>query len=165
MAIVTEHLSPSPHRSARKAPISCVVIHTTESDNAAGTLAWFQKPESRVSAHVVIAQDGSIHRCVSDDSAAWHAGASSLHGKSNVNHFSLGVEIVGRAEQTSFPPAQLHAAARWVGEKCREYGVPLNRVVGHVDIAPGRKTDPGEAWPWREFMLWVSEWANGKGEA
>lgn len=154
--------SESPHHSARRASISCVIIHTTESDSVASTLDWFKRPESNVSAHVVIDRDGTVWRIVPDERAAWHAGKSTLFGASvagSVNHMSLGVELVGKAAQVDFPVAQLDAAALYVWLACRLYNIPLNCVVGHCHVSPGRKVDPGDGFPWVSFLRAVASWA------
>lgn len=151
--------STSPHHSARRASIKCVIIHTTESDTAASALDWFKRPESKVSAHVVIDRDGTVWTVVPEERAAWHAGKSSLFGEmvgTSVNHLSLGVELVGKATQQTFPVAQLDAAALWVAQRCAQYGIPLNRIVGHCHVSPGRKVDPGPAFPWLRFLKVVA---------
>lgn len=150
----------SPHKSVRPRPISCILLHHTGSATAAGTLAWFAKPESRVSSHVVIDKDGSIYRVVPDTEAAWHAGKSALHGAENVNAFSLGVELVNTGDGEPYPEAQLQAAAQWCAVKSKAYRVPLNRICAHADVAlpVGRKNDPAH-FDMRGFLLRVAGWA------
>lgn len=157
--MMVEKLASSPNRSTRTARVSAVVMHTTGSESCRGTLDWFQNPDSQVSSHVVIDLDGWIYRVVSDDLSAWHAGKSLLHQQASVNNFSLGVELVGK-KPVNYPPAQLDAAARWVAEACKKHQIPLNRIVGHADVAipHGRKTDP-ENFPWSSFLLQVAKYA------
>lgn len=157
MTVIEKPAPPSPHRSRRPRPISAIVIHDTGATTAASTLAWFASPQSHVSAHVVIGTDGTIYRVVPDTDAAWHAGKSSLHGVENVNAFSLGVELVNDGAGNGYPEAQLAACAAWCAAKCEEYKIPLNRIVGHDQIARpvGRKRDPF-TYPWREFLLRVA---------
>lgn len=107
---------------------------------------------------MVIDRDGTIYRVVPDDRVAWHAGKSTLHAQPNVNGFSLGVELVDADDGVNdpYPEAQLNAAAEWCGIACARYRIPLNRIVGHRDIAPGRKVDPGSDFAWSDFLLRVA---------
>ena len=91
---------PSPNHNARPAGavISAVVVHDTASKTAEEALSWFAKPASKVSAHFVIDLDGTVYQCVPEDRRAWHAGTSTLHGASEVNDFSVGIEVVDASE-------------------------------------------------------------------
>lgn len=152
-----EKLRLSPNSQPRNGiPITAIVMHTTGGGTAEGTLSWFEQTESRVSSHVVIDKDGTIWRCVPDDQIAWHAGKSQLWRDTRVNLFSLSVELVG-VDVHTYPPAQLDAAAQWVAEKSIQFQVPLNRIVGHADVALpyGRKTDP-ENFPWHQWLVAVA---------
>jgi len=103
-----------------------------------------------VSAHYVIDRDGTVYRCVPDELRAWHAGASELEGRTDVNDFSLGIELVGFATET-FTDAQIDVLVELCVELCLKYpAITVARIVGHSDIAtpPGRKTDPGPHFPW-----------------
>lgn len=151
---------PSPHCSARPpgVAISAIILHDTVSYSAMSALNWFANPDAKVSAHVVIDRDGSVWRVLSDDVAAWHAGVSTLHGRANVNHFSLGVEIVDvdGPTGTAYTATQLEHTALWCAQRATRYGIPLNRIVGHDMIAPGRKVDPGADFPWATFLRRVA---------
>lgn len=139
--------------------ITAIVLHDTASRTAASALSWFQRPESRVSTHVLVDRDGTVYRVVDDDKVAWHAGRSVLHGEEGVNAFSLGVELVDANDDASvdpYPEPQLAAAVEWVAEKAALYGVPLNRVVAHRDVSPGRKIDPGNDFDFATFLLRVA---------
>lgn len=131
----------SPNRRKRSAPITAIVIHYTGANTLESTLEWFQRPESQVSAHYVIGRDGRVVQMVRDDDVAWHAGRSVLAGQANVNRFSLGIELVGTAD-SGFPDAQMAALFALVAALVRKYRIPPARIVGHRDIAPGRKIDP-----------------------
>jgi N-acetylmuramoyl-L-alanine amidase len=141
----------SPNYNSRPGPtIDCIVIHDTESDTAADALSWFESPDSGVSAHYVIDRDGSVYRCVPDELRAWHAGASELGGRANVNDFSLGIELVGFATGT-YTDAQIDVLVELCVDLCLKYpAITVARIVGHADVAtpPGRKTDPGPHFPW-----------------
>jgi N-acetylmuramoyl-L-alanine amidase len=148
----------SPNHSARPigTVVDCIVIHDTGSHTAASTLNWFSRPESGVSAHVVIDRDGTVYRCVPDTRKAWHAGKSVLHGRENVNNFSLGVELVDVDPGPAYTALQLDAAVRWCADKVARFNIPLNRIVGHDAVSPGRKVDPGPDFGWRSFLLRVA---------
>jgi len=141
----------SPNYNSRPGlTIDCIVIHDTESDTAAAALSWFESPDSGVSAHYVIDRDGTVYRCVPDELRAWHAGTSELEGRTNVNDFSLGIELVGFATET-FTDAQIDVLVELCVELCLKYpAITVARIVGHADVATpsGRKTDPGLHFPW-----------------
>jgi N-acetylmuramoyl-L-alanine amidase len=99
-------------------------------------------PEGRVSAHYLIDVDGDTIHLVHESDEAWHAGVSTWKGVDNVNDFSVGIELVNPNDGTPFPPAQLAAAVGLCKCLVRDYGVALEDIVGHLHIAPGRKTDP-----------------------
>ena len=148
----------SPHHRSRKSGsvISAIIIHDTGGKTAESALSWFERPGSGVSSHYVIGKDGVVFRCVPEDRAAWHAGVSSLFGKEQVNEFSIGLEIVDDNDADRYPDAQLTAVVELTADLCKRYGIPLNRVVGHQHIAPGRKVDPGPDFPWEVFLLKVA---------
>ena len=102
--------------------------------------------ELRVSAHFFIRRDGRVVQFVSCDERAWHAGASSWAGREQCNDFSIGIELEG-LEGEAFEPAQYAALARLLRSAARRY--PIDAVVGHEHVAPGRKADPGPRFDWR----------------
>lgn len=102
----------------------------------------------RVSAHYFIRRDGTLIRFVDPDLRAWHAGVSSWQGRERCNDFSIGIELEG-CDTLPFEAAQYEQLARLVAELERRY--PIEAVVGHSDIAPGRKTDPGPCFDWGRF--------------
>jgi len=99
----------------------------------------------RVSAHYFIRRDGTLIRFVDPDLRAWHAGVSSWQGRERCNDFSIGIELEG-CDTLPFESAQYEQLARLVAELEKRY--PIEAVVGHSDIAPGRKTDPGPCFDW-----------------
>lgn len=140
----------SPHWSSRSKPISAIVIHYTGSMNIDGTIEWFRRAESKVSAHYVIGRDGRLVQMVPDHKVAWHAGHSSMRPhlpdndprkERNVNAFSLGIELVGHAD-SGFEVQQIATLYTLLEQLVARYKIPPERVVGHADIAPGRKIDP-----------------------
>ena len=102
----------------------------------------------RVSAHFVVHRDGALTQFVSFAQRAWHAGASSFEGRSRCNDFSIGVELEG-SDDTPFEPEQYDTLIALGSDLLLRY--PLRAVVGHSDISPGRKTDPGTGFDWREL--------------
>ncbi|MGH8142568.1 MAG: 1,6-anhydro-N-acetylmuramyl-L-alanine amidase AmpD [Steroidobacteraceae bacterium] len=102
----------------------------------------------RVSAHGLIRRDGSIRQYVPFGARAWHAGRSSWHGRNACNDFSVGIELEG-TDEMPYADAQYAALAALIGALCMVYpGLGVDRVVGHCDVAPGRKSDPGPAFDW-----------------
>ncbi|GGY62985.1 N-acetyl-anhydromuranmyl-L-alanine amidase [Cellvibrio zantedeschiae] len=107
--------------------------------------------ELKVSAHLFIERDGTVTQFVPFGERAWHAGASSFHGVANCNDYSIGIELEG-CDNIAYTDAQYEALAEVSREILRAYPeITLERIVGHNDIAPGRKTDPGEAFDWPRF--------------
>jgi N-acetyl-anhydromuramoyl-L-alanine amidase len=102
----------------------------------------------RVSSHLCIRRDGSVTQYVKFNDRAWHAGQSSWEGRSACNDFSIGVELEG-ADTVPYDPMQYRALAQVVAALCKAYpGLSPGRLVGHSDVSPGRKTDPGPAFDW-----------------
>ena len=149
---------PTPHFSARPAVtgINAIVIHDTGAHSLASTVNWLARPESKVSYHYVVDLDGSVAQFVDDEKKAWHAGKSILHGRANVNDFSIGVALVDENDRIPYPEPQLQAAATLTRALVNKYQIPLNRVVAHADVSPLRKVDPGPDFPWRIFLRRVA---------
>lgn len=102
----------------------------------------------RVSAHALVRRDGEVVQYVPFQRRAWHAGASSWQGRERCNDYSVGIELEG-TDASAYEPAQYEVLARLVALLCRAYpGLSTERVVGHSDVAPGRKSDPGIAFDW-----------------
>ena len=143
----------SPNYGERKggqAP-SMIILHYTGMPSAEAAIARLCDPESQVSAHYVVDEDGSILQLVAEEHRAWHAGASYWAGVSDVNSASIGVEIVNPGHEhgyRAFPQEQMQAVLELCRDVKNRYNVANNRVLGHSDIAPGRKIDPGELFDW-----------------
>ncbi len=143
----------SPNFGARRDGMTpdCVVLHYTGMETGEAAEAWLCTPESEVSAHYLVHEDGRIVQMVRESDRAWHAGKGSWKGLSDVNSFSIGVEIVNPgplAGFPDFPDVQIEAVAALCHDICGRYGIAPERVLAHSDVAPGRKTDPGERFPW-----------------
>ncbi|MFE8604697.1 peptidoglycan recognition protein family protein [Archangium violaceum] len=143
---------PSANFSSRGgADIDAIVLHHTASNNEAGDLATLTKKGTDVSAHYLIGQDGTIYHLVDDKMAAWHAGVSSLHGDKSpsVNARSIGIEITNDGSgKTPFTEAQYKALEKLVPYLAKTYDVPMKNILGHKDVAPGRKVDPASNFNW-----------------
>lgn len=143
--------SPSPNFDERDKPISILVLHYTGMKDAASAIAWLRNPESKVSCHYLVAEDGQILRMVPEEKRAWHAGRSYWRGNQNLNGISIGIEIVNPGHEFGyqpFPDQQIDALIPLVADIMKRHGITRGNVVGHSDIAPTRKQDPGELFPW-----------------
>ena len=146
--------APSPNFDARLAPISMIVLHYTGMQDAASALARLRDPEAKVSAHYLVDEDGSVLRLVDEASRAWHAGRSHWRDFEDINSASVGIEIVNPGHEWGyrpFPDAQVGAVVRLVAEIKDRHEITRGNIVGHSDIAPTRKRDPGELFPWHEL--------------
>ncbi|WP_275439144.1 peptidoglycan recognition protein family protein [Archangium violaceum] len=135
------------------ADIDAIVLHHTASNNVDGDLRALTKPngDKSVSAHYLIGKDGTIYHLVDDKMAAWHAGVSSLHGDKSpsVNARSIGIEITNDGSgKTPFTEAQYRALEKLVPYLAKTYDVPMKNILGHRDVAPGRKVDPADNFDW-----------------
>jgi len=143
--------APSPNFDERDQAISMVVLHYTGMADAASALARLRDPEARVSAHYLIAEDGQVLRLVAEDKRAWHAGRSWWRGVEAVNGCSIGIEIVNPGHEFGYRPfteEQMDALIPLLAGIVARYSIPPANVVGHSDVAPSRKQDPGELFDW-----------------
>jgi N-acetylmuramoyl-L-alanine amidase len=143
--------APSPNFDERKLPITMLVLHYTGMRTAEEAIARLRDPASKVSAHYLVAEDGTIMRLVDESKRAWHAGKSHWRGVTDVNSASVGIEIVNPGHEFGyqpFPDEQIDALIPLVHAIELRYRITRGNVVGHSDIAPARKDDPGELFPW-----------------
>ncbi len=143
--------TPSPNFDARTLPVSMIVLHYTGMQDAASAIARLADPEAKVSAHYVVAEDGQIVRMVAEENRAWHAGKSYWRGVTNINSASIGIEIVNPGHEFGyrpFPDAQVSAVIALMQDILTRHSITRGNIVGHSDIAPARKEDPGELFPW-----------------
>ncbi len=128
-----------------------LVMHYTGMKDGASAIDLLANPKSGVSAHYVVEEDGQLIHMVHEECRAHHAGKSFWRGITDVNSASIGIEIVNPGHEwgyRKFPAIQMEAVARISNEICRTYGIEPRNVVGHSDIAPSRKQDPGELFDW-----------------
>jgi N-acetylmuramoyl-L-alanine amidase len=160
---------PSPNHDARPpaTPIDTLILHYTGMQSARAAIDRLRDPESRVSSHYVVEEDGTVFRLVPEDRRAWHAGISFWRGHSALNGRSIGIEIVNPGHAwgyRDFPVLQLAAVCDLCLAIVARHPIPPRNVVAHSDVAPDRKQDPGEKFPWLDFArngvgLWPEDGA------
>ncbi len=141
------HEVPSPNWNERKLPVSMVVLHYTGMESGAQALERMCDSTAEVSAHYMIDEDGIVTRLVPEDKRAWHAGRSYWRGVTDINSASIGIELVNPGHEFGyrpFPDAQMQALLPLLADIKNRHAIAPSNVVGHSDIAPARKTDPGE---------------------
>ena len=146
--------APSPNFDERALPISMVVLHYTEMTDVEAALSRMCDPAAKVSAHYLISAAGEVIRMVAEDKRAWHAGVSYWRGHRDVNSAAIGIELdhPGHAHgYRDFPDAQLEALVPLLARMVKAHDIPRANVVGHSDVAPARKIDPGELFPWERL--------------
>ena len=147
-------LAPSPNFNDRQQPITMAVLHYTEMKPVESALDRLTDAEAGVSAHYLISEDGVVTQLVDEDKRAWHAGKSYWRGIKDVNSASVGIELdhPGHAPENggyrAFADAQIEALVPLLSRIMKDYDIPRANVVAHSDVAPMRKTDPGELFPW-----------------
>ncbi len=145
---------PSTNHDARTAPVSILVLHYTGMQSAEAALERLADRDAKVSCHYVVLEDGSMVSMVPENRRAWHAGVSRWRGATDINARSVGIEIVNGGHDFGLPPfpdEQIAAVIALSREIIARHSIAPGNVVGHSDIAPERKTDPGERFPWREL--------------
>lgn len=144
--------TPSPNFDSRDGtPITILVLHYTGMESADAALQRLADPTARVSAHYLVAEDGTVVRMVAEEMRAWHAGLSYWRGIRNINAASIGIEIVNPGHEFGYRPftePQMQAVLLLVKDIVGRYGIAAANVVGHSDVAPARKEDPGELFDW-----------------
>jgi N-acetylmuramoyl-L-alanine amidase len=162
---VVAEVRPSPNHGERKgngAPDMIVLHYTGLSDNE-HAIRQLCSPSSEVSAHYVVLQDGHIVQLVAESRRAWHAGTAAWAGETDINSCSIGIEIANPGHENgypAFPRRQIAAVTALCRSIFTRHRIPPERVLGHSDVAPARKQDPGEKFPWRLLAasgigLWV----------
>ncbi len=175
----------SPNHDERRAPVSLLVLHYTGMESGEAALARLCDPQAKVSAHYMVWEDGCITRLVPEARRAWHAGVSSWRGLADINSRSVGIEIVNGGHDyplpggtlPPYPDMQVAAVIALSREIMHHHAIPQTGLVGHSDIAPARKIDPGEHFPWARLAeaglgLWPAEtegrscvWSGGDATA
>ena len=146
--------TPSPNFTERRAPPDMTILHYTGMQTGEAALERMRDPAAEVSAHYMVEEDGRVFRLVPEERRAWHAGASWWKGERDVNAVSVGVEIVNPGHEfgyRAFPQAQVDAVIALLCDVRSRWQIPNDRILGHSDVAPARKEDPGELFPWKEL--------------
>ncbi len=150
-ALVRE-VHPSPNHAARRGKTAdSIVLHYTGMADEAAALARLCDPAAEVSAHYFIAEDGAVLQLVAETRRAWHAGQSYWAGETDMNSASIGIEIQNAGHAfgaPAYPKAQIEAVIALCRDIARRHAIAPQRILAHSDIAPGRKIDPGEYFPW-----------------
>ena len=147
---------PSPNHGPRRpgAAIDMLVLHYTGMRTAGAALDRLRDPAAKVSAHYLVDEAGAVFRLVPEERRAWHAGRAFWAGETDVNGRSIGIELANpghRHGYRPFPEAQMAALEALCRDILSRRAVPAGRVLGHSDVAPGRKSDPGELFDWRRL--------------
>jgi N-acetylmuramoyl-L-alanine amidase len=165
--------SPSPNFNERPLPVDSIIIHYTDMLSAQKALEWLINPDSQVSCHYLIDEEGLIYHLVEEDKRAWHAGESCWQGRTNLNDCSIGIELANPGHSHGyipFPETQIVSLINLCKEIQTRWEIPSSRILGHSDIAPQRKQDPGHLFPWERLAqerlgLWpIKEKNNQTGD-
>ncbi len=143
--------APSPNFGPRRAPVDMLVLHYTGMTDMESALARLRDAQAAVSAHYLIDEDGTLYALVPEESRAWHAGLSWWRGEGDVNSRSVGIELVNPGHEFGyrpFPEAQIAVLIDLARAVLVRHAIPPRNVVGHADVAPARRQDPGELFPW-----------------
>lgn len=143
---------PSPNFGERRGGLrpSLVVIHYTAMESCDAARARLCDPAAEVSAHWLISEYGEVEALVPEAMRAWHAGAGEWGGVGDINSRSIGIELANRGDHP-FPEPQIHALERLLAAILARWDIPPQGVIGHSDMAPGRKSDPGPRFDWRRL--------------
>ena len=136
------------------APVDILLLHYTGMPSAEGALAWLSSPKSGVSCHYFVFEDGRTVQLVAESARAWHAGASFWAGEADINSRSIGIEIANPGHDFGyrpFPDRQIEAVVVLCRGILGRHPIPPERVLAHSDVAPLRKDDPGELFPWQRL--------------
>ncbi|WP_420962695.1 N-acetylmuramoyl-L-alanine amidase [Brucella sp. IR073] len=155
---------PSPNFGPRKdgKQVSILILHYTGTENGAVAEELLSTPEREVSAHYVVHEDGRVVQMVAESKRAWHAGQSFWLGETDINSCSVGIEIVNPgplADFPDFPDTQIEAVIALSRDICARHSIEPRKILAHSDIAPLRKIDPGEKFPWeRLYRAGLGHW-------
>lgn len=127
-----------------------MVIHETTNEYAEDSLATLTDPNRKVSAHYLIARDGTVYQLVDESKRAWHGGLSYWGGQTDLNSASLGIELDNTGEE-DFPAVQIDALVALLERVTARHAIPRSNLLAHGDIAPGRKVDPNRRFPWAQL--------------
>jgi N-acetylmuramoyl-L-alanine amidase len=147
---------PSPNYNVRPAnkPVDLLLLHYTGMRDAESALRRLSDPEARVSSHYLVDEEGHVYRLVDEQRRAWHAGISYWAGERDINGISVGIELVNPGHEFGYRPfaePQIAALISLCHAILKRHPIPPQRVLGHSDVAPARKIDPGELFDWQRL--------------
>jgi N-acetylmuramoyl-L-alanine amidase len=145
--------SPNFNARANGKSINLIILHYTGMPEADAARARLCDPTSQVSAHYIIERDGKIWQLVAESERAWHSGVSYWQNETDINSTSIGIELVNRGHQfgyQTFPPVQITSCVSLVQNIMQRHAIAPWGVLAHSDVAPQRKEDPGELFPWQD---------------
>ena len=152
---IKNYYSPNVDRKKRSInSIKIIVIHYTGMQSERESIIRLCSPKTKVSSHFLINQNGKVYRFVQDNQIAWHAGKSCWGKYKNLNKNSIGIELVNKGHQfgyTNFKKNQLLSLIKICKILVKKYKIKKRNIIGHSDIAPLRKIDPGEKFPWKQL--------------
>jgi N-acetylmuramoyl-L-alanine amidase len=146
--------APSPNFNARRGLPDMLVLHYTGMPTGEAALERLRDPAAEVSAHYLVEEDGRIFVLVPEERRAWHAGRGAWQGETDINAASIGIEIVNPGHEfgyRAFPDAQIDAVIALTADIRSRWSIPDARIIAHSDLAPQRKEDPGELFPWKRL--------------
>jgi N-acetylmuramoyl-L-alanine amidase len=170
---VVAEVRPSPNHNERQGGVvpNMIVLHYTGMPDCEAALKRICNPTSEVSAHYVVRENGHVVQCVAEERRAWHAGQSSWAGETDINSCSIGIELCNPGHDhgyPDFPKRQIAALTALCRGIFTRYRIRADRVLAHSDVAPARKLDPGEKFPWKVLAdsgigIWVKAAPIGQG--
>ncbi len=151
-----KRIFPSPNHGERKdgKSVNSIILHYTGMGTAEGALQWLCNPVSEVSCHYFVFEDGHTLQLVPEARRAWHAGAGFWKGETDMNSVSIGIEIVNPGHDggaPDFPAKQIESVTALTSDIAARWSIQPERILAHSDIAPRRKADPGEKFPWDQL--------------
>ncbi|MBM3503401.1 MAG: N-acetylmuramoyl-L-alanine amidase [Alphaproteobacteria bacterium] len=147
---------PSPNSDERRLAIDMIVLHYTGMRSASAAIERLCDPRSKVSAHYVIDEEGRVVALIEESRRAWHAGVASWHGETDINSCSIGIELANPGHEfgyRAFAEPQMRALERLALDVMKRHDISAARVLGHSDVAPERKIDPGELFDWQRLAV------------
>jgi N-acetylmuramoyl-L-alanine amidase len=163
---VARKVFPSPNHGERRdgRRPDMLVLHYTGMPVEGEALQWLCNPVSEVSAHYFVFEDGGVLQLVPEARRAWHAGVASWAGDTDINSCSIGIEIANAGHPGGLPPfgeEQVESVIALCRDIASRWGIPPDRILAHSDVAPGRKLDPGENFPWdRLHRAGIGHWVS-----
>lgn len=151
VAVCRDHASPNHGERRGSRPVDILLLHYTGMERAEDALQLLCDRKSEVSAHYLIDEEGRVFQLVDEHRRAWHAGVSSWKGETDINSRSIGIEIANPGHDSGypdFPGIQMDATITLCQDILSRHAIPPERVLAHSDVAPSRKADPGEKFPW-----------------